>query len=215
MESEFVIQVNNLNKKFKDYQVLKNVNLQVGKNEIVGIVGRNGSGKSVLFKCICQIFVPDSGEIYILGENIARHPEIIQNLGVIIENPAFLESFSGYWNLKFLAELNHKVGKKEILEAINYVELTNEKNKRVKNYSVGMRQRLAIAQAIMENPQILILDEPMNGLDKEGVSQVRKLLLSFREEGHSILLASHNPQDMEVLCDHVYEMDGGVLQKIR
>jgi ABC-2 type transport system ATP-binding protein len=214
METEYAIQVTEINKAFKDFQVLKNVNLAVKPGEICGIVGRNGSGKTVLFKCICQIFIPDSGKISIMGHDIAKHPQVIKELGIIIENPAFLENFSGYWNLKFLADLTHRIGKEQIMETIQKVSLENASNKKVKNYSLGMKQRLAIAQAIMEKQKILILDEPMNGLDKKGVAEIRELLLDLRKRGHCILIASHNPQDMEILCDHVYEMDDGVLAQI-
>ena len=143
-----------------------------------------------------------------------KKPEVIKNLGVLIENPAFLENFSGYWNLKFLADLSHKIGKKEVKDILETVGLGTVKNKKVKNYSLGMKQRLAIAQTIMEKQTILILDEPMNGLDKKGVSQMREIFLEYKKAGNSILMATHNPQDVEILCDHVYEMDDGVIEKI-
>ena len=214
MNTDYAIEVVNVSKNLKNHEVLKNINLTVRKGEICGIIGRNGSGKTVLFKCICQIFIPEQGEIRILGENIRTNPEIIKNLGVIIENPAFMESFSGYWNLKFLADLSHKIGKKEIMDVLQLVGLEKADNKKVKNYSLGMRQRLAIAQTIMEEQSILVLDEPMNGLDKKGVAQMREIFLEYKKKGHSILMASHNPQDVEILCDHVYEMDDGIIEKL-
>lgn len=214
MNTDYAIEVVNVSKNFKNHEVLKNVNLTVKKGEICGIIGRNGSGKTVLFKCICQIFIPERGEIRILGEDIRTNPGIIKNLGVIIENPAFLENFSGYWNLKFLADLSHKIGKKEIMDILQLVGLEEAKKKKVKNYSLGMKQRLAIAQTIMEEQSILVLDEPMNGLDKKGVAQIREIFLEYKKKGHSILMASHNPQDVEILCDHVYEMDDGIIEKL-
>lgn len=214
MNMDYAIEVIDVSKSFKDHTVLKNINLTVNKGEICGIIGRNGSGKTVLLKCICKIFLEDSGEIYILGENTTKTPSIIKNLGVLIENPAFLENFSGYWNLKFLADLSHKIGKKEVQAILWVVGLEEAQNKKVKNYSLGMKQRLAIAQTIMENQTILILDEPMNGLDKKGVSQMRKIFLEYKKKGNSILMATHNPQDVEILCDHVYEMDDGVIERL-
>ena len=214
MNMDYAIEVLDVSKSFKDHTVLKNINLTVNKGEICGIIGRNGSGKTVLLKCICKIFLEDSGEIYILGENTTKTPSIIKNLGVLIETPAFLENFSGYWNLKFLADLSHKIGKKEVQAILRVVGLEEAQNKKVKNYSLGMKQRLAIAQTIMENQTILILDEPMNGLDKKGVSQMREIFLEYKKKGNSILMATHNPQDVEILCDHVYEMDDGVIERL-
>ena len=214
MNMDYAIEVIDVSKSFKDHTVLKNMNLTVNKGEICGIIGRNGSGKTVLLKCICKIFLEDSGEIYILGENTTKTPSIIKNLGVLIETPAFLENFSGYWNLKFLADLSHKIGKKEVQAILRVVGLEEAQNKKVKNYSLGMKQRLAIAQTIMENQTILILDEPMNGLDKKGVSQMREIFLEYKKKGNSILMATHNPQDVEILCDHVYEMDDGVIERL-
>ncbi|MGN0264617.1 MAG: ABC transporter ATP-binding protein [Oliverpabstia sp.] len=214
MNMDYAIEVIDVSKSFKDHTVLKNINLTVNKGEICGIIGRNGSGKTVLLKCICKIFLEDSGEIYILGENTTKTPSIIKNLGVLIETPAFLENFSGYWNLKFLADLSHKIGKKEVQAILRVVGLEEAQNKKVKNYSLGMKQRLAIAQTIMENQTILILDEPMNGLDKKGVSQMREIFLEYKKKGNSILMATHNPQDVEILCDHVYEMDDGVIERL-
>ena len=189
MNMDYAIEVIDVSKSFKDHTVLKNINLTVNKGEICGIIGRNGSGKTVLLKCICKIFLEDSGEIYILGENTTKTPSIIKNLGVLIETPAFLENFSGYWNLKFLADLSHKIGKKEVQAILRVVGLEEAQNKKVKNYSLGMKQRLAIAQTIMENQTILILDEPMNGLDKKGVSQMREIFLEYKKKGNSILIS--------------------------
>lgn len=207
-----MIEVRNVKKRFKEQEVLKGIDLTVRKGEICGIMGRNGSGKTVLFKCICQILLPDHGTIRINGADISKHHEIMQGIGVIIENPAYLENYSGFQNLSFLAGILKKIGKQEIGEALKLVGLEEAARKKVKKYSMGMRQRLAIAQAVMENQQIQILDEPMNGLDKSGVDEIRRLLLELKEKGHTILIASHNPFDMELLCDSVYEMDNGMLK---
>lgn len=209
-----VIQVINVNKSFKNNTVLQNVNLQVEKGSICGIVGRNGSGKTVLFKCICGFLKVDSGQILIKGKDIENRKDN-KNMGIIIEFPGFLGHYSGYKNLAFLMGLNGSVSREKIEDVLNLVGLSAEKNKRVGKYSMGMRQRLGIAQAIMEDQDILILDEPMNGLDKQGVKEMRECLLNLRSQGKTILLASHNSEDIRVLCDSVYEMDGGKLEKIQ
>lgn len=211
---DIVIDTENICKKFKDQEVLKNVNLTVKRGEICGIMGRNGSGKTVLFKCLCRLLIPDQGLIRINGKNISRDHSITQEIGTIIENPAFLEDYNGIQNLAFLAGLRRKIGKQEIWEALRLVGLEAAAKKKVKKYSMGMRQRLAIAQTIMEKQQIQILDEPMNGLDKTGVEEIRKVLLELKSSGNSILIASHNPFDMELLCDSIYEMDNGVLKAL-
>ena len=141
--------------------------------------------------------------------------DVINNAGIIIENPGFLPGYTGYQNLKFLAKLRRKIGKKEIMDAMTKVGLEPLSKKHVGKYSLGMRQRLGIAQAIMEDPDILILDEPMNGLDNQGVEDIRKLLLELKEQGKTILIASHNREDIDVLCDHVWEMDKGVAKQVR
>lgn len=209
-----MIEVQDVCKRFKEQEVLKHVDLSVHKGEICGIMGRNGSGKTVLFKCICQIFLPDQGIIKIDGQDIAKNRDIVHEIGAIIENPAYLENFTGFQNLSFLAGIQNRINKQEIREVLKLVGLEQAAGKKVKKYSMGMRQRLAIAQAVMEKQQIQILDEPMNGLDKSGVEEIRQLLLELKERGNTILIASHNPLDMELLCDSIYEMDSGTLNKI-
>jgi ABC-2 type transport system ATP-binding protein len=206
-----MIVIDNVTKKFKDTVVVKEVSLTMKKGEITGIVGRNGSGKTVLFKMICGLLRPSSGVITIDGKRVGKDIDFPDNLGAIIETPAFLPFQSGYGNLKELAGVNHLVGKKEIKETIKMVGLEPDSRKRVGKYSLGMRQRLGIAQAIMENPDYLILDEPMNGLDEKGVAEMREIFLKLKNAGKTILIASHNKEDIEVLCDCVYRMDGGVL----
>lgn len=208
---ESIISVQNLCKKYGKAEVLKNVNLEVKKGSICGIIGRNGSGKTVLFRTICGLSTPTSGSIYVDGKKIGKDTDVPANLGCIIETPGFLGQFSGYHNLKMLANIRGLIGKKEVQEYMTIVGLDYKSKKAVSKYSLGMRQRLGIAQAIMENQQILILDEPMNGLDNDGVTDMRKLFLSLKEQGKTILMASHNSEDIEVLCDEVYRMDHGIL----
>ena len=209
---ETCIEVQNVVKRFRDQVVLKNVSISFEKGKIHGIVGRNGSGKTVLFKCICGLMHPEEGVILVNGKRVGRDVDMPEDIGAIIEAPGFLPNYSGYKNLRFLANIRRKIGKEEILNVLKTVGLDPESRKHVGKYSLGMRQRLGIAQAIMEDPEILILDEPMNGLDNAGVQDIRALLLELKAQGKTILLASHNHEDSAALCDTVHEMDGGVLE---
>ena len=191
------------------------MNLQCYKGEICGIVGRNGSGKTVLFKSICGLVKLNSGEITVNGDVIGKDISIIKNAGVIIEEPGLLRYKSGMKNLEYLYMINNKLDRKYLMTVMEKVGLDPKSRKKVGKYSMGMRQRLAIGQAIMENPEILILDEPMNGLDNHGVEDMRKIFLELKNMGKTILLASHNREDIDVLCDKVYEMDRGELKQIR
>lgn len=208
-----VIKVVNGSKSFGSHQVLKEVNITCSEGGIYGIIGRNGSGKTVLFKCICGFLTLDSGNIYIGEKRLKKDVNMLTGAGIIIEEPSFLRNFSGYKNLEFLYMIRNKRDKKHICDILEMVGLEPDSHKHVGNYSMGMRQRLAIAQAIMEDQKILILDEPMNGLDNHGVEEMRRLFLELKKEGKTILLASHNREDIEILCDEVYEMDGGILQR--
>ena len=208
---ETCIEVQNVVKRFRDQVVLKNVSISFEKGQIHGIVGRNGSGKTVLFKCICGLMHPEEGVILVNGKRVGRDVDMPEDIGAIIEAPGFLPNYSGYKNLRFLANIRRKIGKEEILNVLKTLGLDPESRKHVGKYSLGMRQRLGIAQAIMEDPEIFILDEPMNGLDNAGVQDIRALLLELKAQGKTILLASHNHEDIAALCDTVHEMDGGVL----
>lgn len=204
-----MIVVQNVTKKFKDYKALDNINLNFKKGQIYGIIGRNGSGKTVLFKCICGLLNVDEGIIRINGKQIGKEIDAPEDVGVIIEMPGFLPEYSGYLNLKFLAEIRNQIKKQDIFETMKRVGLDPASRKQVRKYSMGMKQRLGIAQAIMENPELLILDEPMNGLDNQGVQEIRSLLLELKTMGKTILLASHNREDISILCDKVIEIDRG------
>ena len=215
MDTQAMIEINNLEKQFKNQLVLKNINMKFFKGKIYGIIGRNGSGKTVLLKCICGFLRPTSGHVSVNHKIIGQDIDFPQKLGFIIETPGFLMNYSGYKNLKYLASIKKEIDDIAIKEAMELVGLDPEDKKHVGKYSLGMRQRLGIAQAIMEKPDILILDEPMNGLDKSGVEEMRKLFLKIQSEGRLILLTSHNKEDIDVLCDEVYEMDMGNLMRIR
>lgn len=212
---ENIITVEHATKKFKDATVLKDVNINFEKGKIHGIIGRNGSGKTVLFKSICGFMPLTEGKITVSGKVIGKDVGVPQNVGAIIEAPGFLPNYSGFKNLKLLAVIQKKIDNDTIRQTMQRVGLDPKSRKWVSKYSLGMRQRLGIAQAIMENPDILILDEPMNGLDNRGVADMRELLLGLKAEGKTILLASHSAEDIDVLCDTVHEMDAGVLQTVK
>lgn len=210
---ENAIEVKHVNKVFRETQALKDVSVDFTRGSIHGVIGRNGSGKTVLFKCICGFMAVTSGEILVDGNRV--RPSLSQNIGIIIENPGFIGSMSGFKNLKMLAAIHHRVNNQEIMEVLESVGLDPKMKKHVRKYSLGMRHRLGIAQAIMEKPDILILDEPMNGLDKQGVVEIRTLLKTLNSQGVTILLSSHYAEDIEALCDTVYEMDAGSLTRVR
>lgn len=210
-----IISVKNLSKDFGQERVLKSVTRDFEKGRIHGIVGNNGSGKTVLMKCICGFLIPDAGSITVNGERVGVDVDFPRDMGLIIETPGFLPNMTGVKNLEILASLNKKIGLEEIAAAIRRVGLDPLMKKPVGKYSLGMRQRLGIAQAIMENPSLLILDEPLNGLDKHGVREMRQLIKGLKEQGKTILLASHNQGDIDELCDTVCEMDAGVMTMIR
>lgn len=212
---ENVIEVQNVNKFFAEEHVLKDVSHAFEKGKIHGIVGNNGSGKTVLMKCICGFLKTDSGTIFVNHRQVGRDTDFPEDIGIIIETPGFLPHLSGTQNLKILASLQKKANDHTIRAVLGQVGLDPDMKKPVGKYSLGMRQRLGFAQALMEDPSLLILDEPFNGLDKYGVVHIRNVIKGLREEGKTIILASHNQVDIDELCDTVCEMDAGVLTVVR
>ena len=209
--SDCIIVVDHAEKRFGEQVALRDVSVSFEAGKIHGIIGRNGSGKTVLFKCIVGLMPLTRGSIQVNGRHIETGKTVPDDIGAIIETPGFLPNYSGFRNLKFLATLRGRIKDAEIRKAMQQVGLDPESRKHVGKYSLGMRQRLGIAQAIMENPSLLILDEPMNGLDYQGVKDVRKILLDLKEEGKTILLASHNREDIAFLCDETVHIDHGKL----
>lgn len=210
-----VLEIKNVSKSFNKTQVVKKVNMRCESGKIYGIIGHNGSGKTVLLKCICGFLKYEEGDILVNGKKIGKDVTMIQNAGIIIEEPAFLRKWSGYRNLEYLYRIRNSPDRKHLSDVLRLVGLNPGLRKAVGKYSLGMKQRLAIAQAIMESPEILILDEPMNGLDKDGIAQMRELFLNMKESGKLMLLASHNKEDIDMLCDEVYEMENGQMERIR
>ena len=210
-----IIDINNIDLTIGKTNILKNITVSFDEGKIHGLIGRNGSGKTMLMKCICGFIKPTGGEITVDGKRVGKDVDFPKNMGIIIETPGFIPYYSGYKNLKLLAGLNNKISKQEIKKSMEQVGLDPDLKRHVKKYSLGMRQRLGLAQAIMENPKILILDEPFNGLDKDGVMEMREYLLSYKKQGKTILICSHSAEDISVLCDTVHEMDKGRISEIR
>lgn len=214
MEENTAIIVQNATRKFKNQVVLNDVSIDFNMGKIYGIIGRNGSGKTVLLKCILGLLSLSEGTVTVKGKVIGRDIDFPDNTGFIIETPGFLQNYSGMKNLKYLASIKKKINDKTIRKFMQLVGLNPDDKKTVGKYSLGMRQRLGIAQALMENPDIIVLDEPMNALDYDGVKEIRNVILKMREQGKLIIIASHIREDIEILCDEVYEMNAGTIKKV-
>lgn len=206
-----IIEIRNATKRFKDKTVFENISLNFENGKSYGFIGYNGCGKSVFFKTICGFSRLTEGEVICNGKVIGRDMDFIQDAGVVIETPEFINDYSGFKNLKLLAQVQNKIGDKEILETLEMVGLSNDKDKKVRKYSLGMKQKLRLAQAFMEKPKILILDEPMNGLDKKSVLVVRSILNRFVNNGGTLLMTSHNAEDIQTCCEYIYEFDNQMI----
>lgn len=204
-----MIQITNLTKKFGTATVLDDINMTLEAGKIYGLVGRNGSGKTMLLKHILGFVRPTEGTISYAGNVLWQDIEMPENVGAIIESPGFLTEYTGFHNLQLLATIRGKISDAQIREAIITVGLDPDSKKKVGSYSLGMRQRLGIAQALMENPDILLLDEPLSGLDNDGVDEIRKVFLEQRKKGKMVVLASHSNEDIAILCDEVFRFDKG------
>lgn len=215
MEDKCGILVENVTKSFGKKKVLKTVCAKFEMGKIYGIVGRNGSGKTVLLKCICGLLYPSTGTVTVDGRVVGKEVDYPENMGFIMESPGFLPWYSGFENLKYVASIRGRVEEDEIRKYMELVGLNSDDKKNVGNYSLDMKQRLGIAQALMENPDFLILDEPMNALDHNGVEDMRKVLLGMKKKGKLIIVASHVRDDIDILCDEVYGMNAGIMKKIR
>lgn len=212
--SDTLIEIKNISKTINKYEILRNINLDIKIGNIYGIVGRNGSGKSVLLKVICGLLSPTSGEILFEGLRMKKG-DFIKDIGILIDSPGMLNQYSAIKNLEFLAAINNKITTEDIKEVLTLVGLNPNNDQYVKNYSLGMKQKLGIAQAIMEKPSFIILDEPMNALDDYSIEKMRALILSLKKEGRTIILTSHNKEDINLLCDEVYKIEKGKLKSIK
>ena len=212
---ENVIEIKNMSKSFKRNKVLNDINISIEKGSVCGFVGLNGSGKTLLMKVIAGFLKPDCGTVLVQGKEVGKEVDFPEDIGVIIETPSFMPYISGYKNLYDLYSIKGIPDKEKIRQTMQLVGLNPDDKKFVFKYSLGMRQRLGIAQAIMEEQSLLILDEPMNGIDKKGVEEMRTLFLRLKEAGRTIVIASHNQADIDYLCDKVYELDNGKIIDVR
>lgn len=203
-----------LSKCYSKTTVLENVSASFSQGEIHGLVGRNGSGKTVLLRCFAGLSRPTNGEIFANGDSVEPWRSPLSGLGAIIEVPNFIGSYSGFRNLKYLAAIKGRTTKEAILAAMSTVGLDPENRKPVRKYSLGMRQRLGIAQAFMEGQDLLLLDEPFNGLDDAGLEEMRNLLLRLKRGGKTIVLASHSSEDINLLCDDVFRISSGRIERV-
>lgn len=203
------IEVKNVCKKFKNEEVLKNVNVTFESGKIYGFRGKNGSGKSVLLKIMCGLYAPTSGEVLYDGVNYNMENKFVSSVRALIEKPNFFPNLSGYENLKLLSEIQNKITDKEINETLESVNLINEKDKKYSNYSLGMKQKLGVAQALMEDPEVIILDEPFNGIENASVEKIIDVLKKKKSEGKIIIVASHYMEELSNLCDKIYSFDMG------
>ena len=195
--------------KIKGNIILDNINYTFEKGKIYGIIGRNGSGKTMLLRAICGLIFPDNGEVYIDDKQLHKDISFPDNCGVIIENSELLPNFSGFENLKILSKIKKTASDNDIIFALETVGLEPQNKKKVKAYSLGMKQRLSIAQAIFENPELLLMDEPTNALDEKGVDMIRNILQKFRDNDAIVLIASHNKEDIEILADEIINISDG------
>lgn len=207
------IQLTNISKTFGKQTVLQPLTMGFEEGMIHGIIGRNGSGKTVLMKMILGILQPTTGTVIVGDKRIGKDVDFPESAGAIIETIEFIPYMSAYQNLADIAAMRGNLSKTQIKEVLEMVGLGNVGRKHVSKFSMGMRQRLAIAQAVMESPKLLILDEPMNGMDEKGVEEMRRLILARKAAGTTIILSSHNIEDIRILCDQVYRIDAGVVRR--
>ena len=207
------LMVNNVSKQIKNRTILSNINLHLTSGMIYGFVGPNGSGKTMLFRAISGLMKPSSGEVWLDGKLLHRDMRVLPNLGIVIENAGLYPELSGFDNLKLLAKLNGKINDNDIREAIKKVGLDPNDKRPFRKYSLGMKQRIVLAQAIMEKPDILLLDEPTNALDEDGIHDIRNIILEEKSRGALVLIASHNKEDIELLADKVFMVKNGFVSE--
>ncbi len=203
------LSVKNISKKLKNNLVIDNVSLELESGNIYGFVGKNGSGKTMLFRALSGLMPCDSGTIIYNNKTLHKDFAVLPHLGIVIENAGLYPELTGLNNLLNLAQLNGIVNKEKIINTIERVGLNPMDKSPFRKYSLGMKQRIILAQAIMEEPEILMLDEPTNALDEDGVELIRKIIIEERDRGALILIASHNKEDIELLADYVYKVEKG------
>lgn len=209
-----MITLTNVSKQYKGHELFHDLNASFETGKIYGITGINGSGKSVLFKMLCGFVFPDAGTIEVDGQILTGKHRFPKDFGILIERPGYIGQLDGFMNLKELARIQNKIDDAAIRRAMEQVGLAPNLTQKVKHYSLGMKQKLGIAQAIMENQQVLLLDEPFNALDAESVERIRTMLIQYKNDGRTIFLTSHHQQDIDLLCDEVYQIQNAQLKKV-
>ena len=204
-----VVRLEDYCKSFKSAEVLKNINLTLESGKVIGLKGKNGSGKTMLMRAISGLILPTSGKVYINDKELGRHISFPPSIGILIENPSFISNYTGFKNLKILASIQNRISDDEIRDAIRKVGLDPDDKRTFKKYSLGMKQRLGIAAAIMERPDIVILDEPINALDEAGAGLIKGLLDELKANGSLIIIACHDPEELNYLSDEIYEIYDG------
>ena len=207
------LEVKNLSKTISKAQILKDITLSMERGRIYGLRGKNGSGKTMLMRSICGLILPTSGQVIIDGEILGKDISFPRSIGALIENPGFVSNYSGYKNLEILASIQNKVGDKEIKSVMEELGLDPEDKKKFRKYSLGMKQKLGIAAAVMENPDMIILDEPINALDEKTVSVVKNILLRHKEHGALIIISCHDREELEFLSDEIFCIDTGEITR--
>lgn len=203
------VKIKNLSKTIKGKTVLENINIELHKGKIYGFKGINGSGKTMLFRAICGLIIPTKGEIIINNKKLHKDISFPESVGVLIENPGFLPNYSGKQNLKLLADIKGKIEDEDIEKIINLVGLDCNDNRKYKQYSLGMKQKLGIAQALMENPELILLDEPTNALDEQSVQSILEIINTEKTHGKTILIASHDKSTLEYIADEIFNIENG------
>ena len=203
------IEINNLSKTLDNNIILDNINMSLESGNIYGFIGRNGSGKTMLLKVICGFVKPTSGTILINDENALANNYFNNEIRALIEKPNFINNLSGFDNLKLLASINNKIDDKTILTWLDKVDLLEEKDKLYSKYSLGMKQKLGIVQVLMEDTKIILLDEPLNGIDENSINIIRNILLEEKNKDKLIIIATHIKEDIEKLCNIIYHFDSG------
>ena len=209
------IEIKNVTKVFDHQEVIKKCSLTLTEGHIYGFIGRNGSGKSVMLKMICGFYTPTTGEILLDGKNYNQDGKFPPSMGALIEKPNFIADLTGFENLKLLGSIQKKIDDSDINKILDEVHLNEDRNKKYHKYSLGTKQKLGIAQAIMEDPEIIVLDEPFNGVENETAEQIRTLLLKLKKKGKLIIIASHIKEDIAISADEVYEFDAGMVTKMK
>ena len=210
-----LIELKDVSKSYKGITLFENLNFSIESGKIYGLIGPNGSGKSVLFKMMCGFVFPDQGKVIVRGDELQRKNRFPEDFGIIIDRPGYIANKTGFENLKYLSMIQNRITDKQIREAMVAVGLNSDAPQKVRDYSLGMKQKLALAQAIMENQDVLLLDEPFNALDIDSVTKIRDLLLVLKEQGKTIVLTSHNQDDIDILSDHVYRVRNYELEQLK